>query len=68
MAAEFSQGVSDGLLRQRLFEKSTFPKTLHFGAKQEVQNIPLKTFQDSLSSWSDRVLSIRKVRRHDAPQ
>ena len=75
MAAELSQCVSDGLFRQRLFEKSTFPKTVYAtvdgmlkAAKQKWQNIPLKMFQDSLSSWSGRVLGIHKARGHDVPQ
>ena len=37
-------------------------------AKQEWQNIPLKMFQDALSSWSGRVLASHKARGHDVPQ
>ena len=37
-------------------------------AKQEWQNIPLKMFQDSVSSWSGRVLAIHKARGHNVPQ
>ena len=37
-------------------------------AKEEWENIPLEMFQDSLSSWSDRVLAIHKAHGHDVPQ
>ena len=59
----------NGHLKKRLSRRRyTTVDGMLKAAKEEWQNIPLKMFQDSLSSLSGRVLAIHRARGHDVPQ
>ena len=59
----------NGHLKKRLWRRRyTTVDGMLKAVKEEWENIPLEMFQDSLSSWSDRVLAIHKAHGHAVPQ